>query len=346
VQQVTFSPDGRRVLTAAGTPGEPYGEVRVWDAVLGEPLSPPLRGNQWWSCWAAFDPVGSHVVAGDGNGAAVWELAPAEAPADDLRQLARLLTAHTLHPAGGMIPEDAGALQSAWDGRRVAYASSANPPAEELLAWHRQQADDSEAQRQWFAAAWHLGRLLDAGQADASTWARRGAARLALDDGDGAAADCAKAVELDPEPWQTWSDLGEAQARLGRKEQAAQSFAGAIQHGGKAPALWYKLALLRADARDQAMYRQACAEILGHFVKADDPGTVYLVALACGIRDGAGPDLREAVDAMRRVAAREGTARYLGGLGGLLVRIGDAQGAIKVLEDGIKAQGNSGDPWL
>jgi Flp pilus assembly protein TadD len=166
-----------------------------------------------------------------------------------------------------------------------------------------------------------------------------------LNEWEGAAADCAKAVQLDPGPWQSWSDLAEAEAQLGRKEQAVRSFVNAIDRGGNSPGLWYKLAVLQADAGDQGAYRKTCAAMLGRFGKANDPETVYLVAMACATEDGAVLDLRGLVDSMRHAADTGRNTRYPGGLGHLLYRTGDAAGAVKTLDETIKLRKDDGDPW-
>jgi WD40 repeat protein/serine/threonine protein kinase len=68
VEHAAFSPDGRRVVTASRDH-----TARVWDAVTGDPISPPLRhGDIVWK--AVFSPDGRRVVTASRDGTArVWD---------------------------------------------------------------------------------------------------------------------------------------------------------------------------------------------------------------------------------------------------------------------------------
>jgi WD40 repeat protein/tetratricopeptide (TPR) repeat protein len=345
VQRAAFSPDGRWVVTAAGLPDDPHGETRVWDAATGDPVAPPLGGNAWSVNWATFSPDSRRVVYGSGGVAALWDLAPDERPAEDLQALARLLTGHKLHATGDLVPEEPDALQRAWGDWCQRYPPGAGPAAEERLAWHRQLAEACEARQCWFAAAWHLTRLLERGEPGAAPWSRRAGAYFYLGRLDEAAADYERALRQEPGRWQDRSGLGQVEASRGHKEAAALSLAAAIAHGADDPRTWYYLALLQADAGDAEAYRKTCAGLLERFGKATEPETVYFVALTCAVREGAAADLRGLADAMRKVAAARKDSRHLVGLGHLLYRTGDAEGAVKVLKQGLEAQKDGGDPW-
>jgi eukaryotic-like serine/threonine-protein kinase len=86
-QHVTFSPDGRRIVTTSKDH-----TARVWDADTGEPVSPPLRhGDTVWK--AAFSPDGRRVVTASydrtarvwdaGGGQAVGPPLPHDSPVED-----------------------------------------------------------------------------------------------------------------------------------------------------------------------------------------------------------------------------------------------------------------------
>src|SRR5262249_36320251 len=120
-----------------------------------------------------------------------------------------------------------GATEHTWVGlwdvaasreERAARAASA------ARAWHRDAAAASGKQRQWFAAAFHLGQLLAARPVEAELYRRR----------------------------------GRAFAELGRWDRADADYAQAIARGARGANLWYGQALLRLRAGDRAGYRTAC----------------------------------------------------------------------------------------
>lgn len=87
VVQAGFSRDSRWVVTASHD-----GSARAWEAMTGQPVSPRLRhADKVWH--AAFCPDGRRVVtAGDDGKAIIWNIEPDSRPAEDLVQIAQLLT--------------------------------------------------------------------------------------------------------------------------------------------------------------------------------------------------------------------------------------------------------------
>ncbi|MGD0111941.1 MAG: AAA-like domain-containing protein [Armatimonadota bacterium] len=68
VSYASFSPEGRRVVTASED-----GTARVWEARNGQALSPPLRHGQGVT-YAAFSPDGTSVLTASSDGTArVWD---------------------------------------------------------------------------------------------------------------------------------------------------------------------------------------------------------------------------------------------------------------------------------
>jgi WD40 repeat protein/tRNA A-37 threonylcarbamoyl transferase component Bud32 len=101
VFQATFSPDGRRILTASKDQ-----TARVWDAATGEPVGQPLR-HKHQVYHAAFSPDGRRVVtASFDHTARVWD-------------------ATTGQPVSPPLPHDGLVFHAAFspDGSRVATAS-------------------------------------------------------------------------------------------------------------------------------------------------------------------------------------------------------------------------------
>jgi|GEM_PF-160674 len=68
INEADFSPDGLRVVTASSD-----GTARVWDAVTGDPITPPLKYDAW-VLFARFLPDGQRVLTRSKDGAyRVWD---------------------------------------------------------------------------------------------------------------------------------------------------------------------------------------------------------------------------------------------------------------------------------
>jgi eukaryotic-like serine/threonine-protein kinase len=82
INSVQFSPDGRRLVTAAetvaATPSGYGGEAQVWDASTGEPIGQPLAGLSITQR-ARFSPDGTKLVTSSGDGfIRVWDVESGE----------------------------------------------------------------------------------------------------------------------------------------------------------------------------------------------------------------------------------------------------------------------------
>jgi WD40 repeat protein len=82
IKDAQFSPDGRRLVTAAetvaATPSGYGGEAQVWDASTGEPIGRPLAGLSITQR-ARFSPDGTKLVTSSGDGfIRVWDVESGE----------------------------------------------------------------------------------------------------------------------------------------------------------------------------------------------------------------------------------------------------------------------------
>ena len=152
VEKTLFSPDSRCLLTQSIE-----GVARIWDAGTGEALAPAAKP----SGWIARALSGGDIAAG-------WDLPPDSRSVERLIALAQWASAHRIDSASNLVPLDIDALHAIWDEMRSKYAKELRHSTD-ALPWHRKEADSAEKAHDWFAASFHLNRLIEAAEAGAKT---------------------------------------------------------------------------------------------------------------------------------------------------------------------------------
>jgi eukaryotic-like serine/threonine-protein kinase len=302
---VALSPDGKR-LAAGGLEGD----VLVWDVATGRVL---LRHHHpsrlFWS--VDFSPDGTRLAAAPASGAVVlWDL-------DTAQQLFTLP-----HGASG-IPRVAFSPDGRWlaslgdqPSIRVWSAEARPPPAPaDLLAWHRHEAEVTFAAGRWFAAAFHLGPLVDseprewrwasrrafanarlgswgraesdAGRAIAAgadepfPWYVRGCARVQRGRWAGGIADLSRVLRDDPGNLSALAFRGRAFAETGSWAKAVEDFRKAARAPDPDPELLAGLALARLKAGDPGGYSSACRALLDRARAVTDVELAARIAWVC-----------------------------------------------------------------
>jgi tetratricopeptide (TPR) repeat protein len=182
------------------------------------------------------------------------------------------------------------------------------PSPEQVREWHRREADECGASRQWFAARWHLDRLLALDPRDAALCGRRGQLYAEQAQWSAAAADFTRAIELQP-AWSTeW---------------------------------WQQGVLAHLAAGDAAGYRRLCELLASRLDPRDNPAVEKLAAL-CLLAPGALADMTWVVQLAEGVAARQPKApRHHHTLGALLYRAGRYREALERLQVAARLRGSN-----
>jgi tetratricopeptide (TPR) repeat protein len=272
-----------------------------------------------------FGADGERILLLNAEGKArVWDVAPAGEPAGDLLERARLLCGHWRSPGGAMLPLEPAECRQRWTDLRTEHPDEWSPRAAEVvLTWHEREDAAAEKARDWFAARWHLDRLIPAYPKQWNLYRRRAAAHAVLDEWPAAAADLDQALALRP-----WDGSGpEEYASLASED-----------------------ALVRLAQGDTDGYRERCARLLKHLGGTDNAEAANSVVWACTVAPDALPSYTAVADLARRIlapAANDANARNTWAT--VLLRSGDAAGAIRRLDEAIALrQPGDADPtdWL
>ena len=179
---LAYSPDSRCIASAAGG-NDPT--LRVWDAVTGKELL-TLRVHGMMVMDVEYSPDGRRLAtASMDRTVKVWDALTGQ----------ELLTlrGHTSSVGGVAYSPDGHKIASAssdhavkvWDGTPITpdWQSERHTLADRRGAvWQRQEAEDCEREKRWFAAVWHLDRLVEQNPDNPTLRARRDAARVHLDE--------------------------------------------------------------------------------------------------------------------------------------------------------------------
>jgi WD40 repeat protein len=155
VTSMAFSPDGKRLLT-----GSHDLTVKVWDVEKGQEVF-SLRGHADSVTNVAFSSDGQRVFAWDFRQKVLaWSLRDGQPVEPDNPPTAPPPGPAVAHN-GGLRAEPWGIYIAVFDSRRVAQNNLwPLPDPAERRRYHTQQAALAEKDKQWFAVAFHLGRLL------------------------------------------------------------------------------------------------------------------------------------------------------------------------------------------
>jgi len=279
---VAYSPDNHHVAT-----GLLDGKVVVWDEA-NQKQALTFLGHEGRVMGLTFSPDGRRLVSGAFDKTIrFWDMVTGR-PLLVLHGPRSAVTAVKFSPDGRRLAaRDYGRIHI-WPAGEPAPASPFGPYR--WVRWYREMAAECEDVKQWSAAAFHWGRLLDTdpdnsalyyrlrsrcyleledwphvvadtgrainlAAAPVSVWYQRGRAHFALGQLDQALTDFSKSVKLAPKLSEGWQWRGETRARLRRWQDAIADYSKAIELNNKGHQAWRLRGTARAELEqwDQAI---------------------------------------------------------------------------------------------
>jgi len=136
-------------------------EVRVYDALTGEPVTPPLRHeSELYPYAVTFSPDGGLLLAKCGEHAQLWPLPKEARPVEELVLLAQLLSGRGIDASGTFAERSSADSGSAWQRLRSMYPASFAVALDQVRVWRERIVESSEKEERWFTAAFHLDQLV------------------------------------------------------------------------------------------------------------------------------------------------------------------------------------------
>jgi WD40 repeat protein/Flp pilus assembly protein TadD len=299
VEALVFRPDGKVLLS-----GSEDRTARLWDVATGLPLGPPLLQREPVHA-VAFDPAGQRFAAGSWDVVQV-AMMPVPAPDDPPRVTA------WAQATSGLELKERGSVQvlgaPAWQQRRRRLQELGGPiqPAadpSDLLAWHDRQAEQNEASGRWFAALWHLDRLVRASPSSNALRHRQARALTARQQFDQALLAYTRILKSRETDAEAWHGRSRVQEHLGKWNEAAADHLRALQLNPHDVPLQCEQAALRVLAGDLAGYRRLCHDMQRDARHTQNAGVLRFVAWTLTFSPEREKDSQQAVEWAARVDA-------------------------------------------
>jgi WD40 repeat protein len=311
VSSVAFSLDGRHLASSSDR------TITLWDTTTGQKIR-TFYGHTAAVGRVAFSPDGRRLASASNDMTTkVWDTTSG--------QETLTLKDPSLVYSVDFSPDGRQLVVAGSQGIKLFDASSDKTPpqtrlenlnsAEQMLAWHLRESEDSLQSGNRFAARWHRERMSNIPVSDGALAARRGRIHAEFEDWDKAAADYAKAIASGTKDLKVWHV--------------------------------HALALLMIGDRDG--YRQTCASLLKQFGQRKDPKEANSVAWTCVLAPNAVPDQMIPVQLAEKVVKQTPKNRSaLNTLGAAHYRAGQCDKAIQRLNEAIQAEGKGGTvrDWL
>ena len=242
VTHLQFSSDGKLIATSDGLALEPItdlsiweelrtlgsneigGVARVWCAQNGQPLTPWLRHSKHVSS-AFFTNDNSHLVtSSDDKTVKTWTLVPTKSDVFALTRTAELQSRRQLHATAGMIRTESNQNHSQKLSKPIGLIRE-----QTIDQWHEAESAEHEWSKDWFAATWHLTKLLDRNPQSIELLLRRSIAYQMSSKYSAAIADLNAIISLKPESAELYQKRARLHGNLGDWMQATNDLVMAVE---------------------------------------------------------------------------------------------------------------------
>jgi tetratricopeptide (TPR) repeat protein len=323
---VAFSPDGQRLAS-----GSVDNTVKLWDARTGQELL-TLRGHTGSVTSVAFSPDGQRLFSRDSSGKMLaWDASTgAPRPASEQPEFAAARAA-ARHPSQPIV--------AVAQGNQIELVDVSPPDPVELgyregmarfdSYWQKEQAQKHQQAKNWFAAVFHWGQLVEHDSGQVSYWEletactilgdwqsilaaynqllrsdstlapvyyRRARIRARLFQFHEATADQLTALVLgarNPIGWPRFakeaSEEGEHYAQQGDLPRAIQAFTDAAVWERPVAQHRFELAWAQLAARKETAFRSTLRDLYDHYRSMKDVEATYRLAVELGLGMSPGP---------------------------------------------------------
>jgi tetratricopeptide (TPR) repeat protein len=208
-----------------------------------------------------------------------------------------------------------------WDATEQSLEQRRRATEGDALAWHRSELARARHRWDWFAANYHLGKLIQAQPVNASLYADRATFRACL-----------------------------AIVRRSRLEDAAADMDRVVDLTRKNPdpdpQMWHLQGLLALATGNRDRYRTVCRDMLAHFGQTQKFHDAWIVARTCTLAPDAVADLGLPVKLADRALARQrANPTYLKTVGVALYRAGRFDEARQRLTESVNRRKLNGEVW-
>jgi hypothetical protein len=159
--RATFSQDGRWILTVGASPdhGTNGDSAYLWDASTGMLAAPPFKHGAAIRS-AALSPDGQQLVIGGADGTArVWNCSGYSGEVEDLKAMVEVFSGRRMVGARILELLDPATVKRTFDQLKQKTPHTFVRSTNDILAWHRREAEARARFGRLFAARWRLDRV-------------------------------------------------------------------------------------------------------------------------------------------------------------------------------------------